>query len=188
MFSAFPDVILVSHSLYMQATSHLTYTDLFYIFIYIFFDRAVTQDSRTRQTNLCTAWIDYKKANDTMPHTWLLKCLELSSSSNRTLRVFIKNSVCSVEDKSGGLLEANCNQVWDILRRWPLQVSVSCHLQLLFHSCKLIAMASPFSPTISCFLATPLSCLVIMINVINVVCFLLLRRGSSNWLALQHQS
>lgn len=33
-------------------------------------------------TNLCTAWIDYKKRYDSMPHTWILKCLELVPRSS----------------------------------------------------------------------------------------------------------
>ncbi len=54
-------------------------------------NRAVTQDCKARQTNLCTTWIDYKKAYDSMPHTWTQECLEMYI--NRTLRDFIKNSM-----------------------------------------------------------------------------------------------
>ena len=32
-------------------------------------DGAVTNDSRSRQTNLSTAWIDYRKAYNSIPHT-----------------------------------------------------------------------------------------------------------------------
>ena len=32
-------------------------------------DKAVSQDCKSRSTNPCTAWIDYKKAYDSMPHT-----------------------------------------------------------------------------------------------------------------------
>lgn len=46
-------------------------------------NRAVAQDCETRQTNLCTAWIDYKKAYDSMLHTWILEYLELYNI-NRT--------------------------------------------------------------------------------------------------------
>lgn len=55
-------------------------------------DRAVAQDCKTRLTNLCTAWIDYKKAYDSMSQTWILECLELYKI-NRTPRAFIRNSV-----------------------------------------------------------------------------------------------
>ena len=40
-------------------------------------DRAVTNDSRSRQTNLSTAWIKYRKAYESMPHTWIWDCLVL---------------------------------------------------------------------------------------------------------------
>uniref|UniRef100_A0A3B3HW39 Reverse transcriptase domain-containing protein n=1 Tax=Oryzias latipes TaxID=8090 RepID=A0A3B3HW39_ORYLA len=55
-------------------------------------DRTVAQDCKSRHTNLCTAWIDYKKAYDSMPHTWITECLELYNI-NRTLRAFIGNSM-----------------------------------------------------------------------------------------------
>ena len=45
---------------------------------------------KTRKINQCIVWIDYKKAYDSIPHTWILKCLELYKI-DRTLRAFIKN-------------------------------------------------------------------------------------------------
>ena len=30
-----------------------------------------------RKKNLSTAWIDYKKAFDSVPHSWILKCLQM---------------------------------------------------------------------------------------------------------------
>ena len=55
-------------------------------------DRAVARDSKARQTNLSTAWIDYRKAYDSMPHTWILECLQLYKV-NPVLRTFIGNSM-----------------------------------------------------------------------------------------------
>ena len=55
-------------------------------------DRTVTQESKIRHTNLCTAWIDDKKVFNSIPHTWILEHLELCNI-NRTLRVFIMNSM-----------------------------------------------------------------------------------------------
>ena len=55
-------------------------------------DRTVARDCRMRNTNLSTAWIDYKKAYDSMPHTWIIECLEMYNI-NRTLRAFIGNSM-----------------------------------------------------------------------------------------------
>ena len=55
-------------------------------------DRTVAQDCRLRHTNLCTAWIDYQKAYDSMPHTWIIECLKLYNI-NRALRDFVANSM-----------------------------------------------------------------------------------------------
>ena len=52
--------------------------------------KAVSKDCKTRKTNLCTAWTDYKKLYSLKPHTWILECLELYKII-RTLRAFIKN-------------------------------------------------------------------------------------------------
>ena len=44
--------------------------------------RAVTNDSRSRPTNLSTALIDYRKACDSRPHTWIWECLALYNVSH----------------------------------------------------------------------------------------------------------
>ncbi|XP_044745135.1 uncharacterized protein LOC123306999 [Coccinella septempunctata] len=40
-------------------------------------DHLVTKQARKRLKNISIAWIDYKKAFDTVPHSWLLKILEI---------------------------------------------------------------------------------------------------------------
>ena len=45
--------------------------DLFYI------DRGVIKEIKSRNTNLTMAWIDYKKAYDMVPHSWIIECLDL---------------------------------------------------------------------------------------------------------------
>ena len=40
-------------------------------------DTAISQQLRRNRKNLTTAWIDYKKTYDSVPHTWLSKVLEL---------------------------------------------------------------------------------------------------------------
>ena len=37
----------------------------------------ILRNSRRRKTNLHVAWIDYKKAFDSLPHSWIAKCLEI---------------------------------------------------------------------------------------------------------------
>ena len=56
-------------------------------------DWTVSQDSRKRHTNLAMAWIDYKKAYDSVPHNcWILECLKLYNV-NPKLLAFIKMSI-----------------------------------------------------------------------------------------------
>ena len=38
------------------------------------------------------AWIDYKKAFDMMPHSWLIECLEIYGAEKNTIR-FLKNTM-----------------------------------------------------------------------------------------------
>ena len=40
-------------------------------------NKAIIEDAKKRKKNLSTAWIDYKKAFDSVPHDWILKCLEM---------------------------------------------------------------------------------------------------------------
>ena len=36
----------------------------------------VLKEARARKKNLAMAWIDYRKAYDMMPHSWILECLQ----------------------------------------------------------------------------------------------------------------
>lgn len=40
-------------------------------------DKMVLKNCKDRCTNLCLGWIDYKKAYDMLPHSWIIKCLEI---------------------------------------------------------------------------------------------------------------
>ena len=40
-------------------------------------DKTVLKDCRKRHTNLAMTWIDYKKAYDLVPHSWIKECMEL---------------------------------------------------------------------------------------------------------------
>ena len=43
----------------------------------LYIDRAVIKEVRSRNKNLAMAWIDYKKAYDMLPHSWIIECLDL---------------------------------------------------------------------------------------------------------------
>lgn len=55
-------------------------------------DRAVTQDSKSRQIYLNITWIDNKKAYNSNPDTWILEGLA-QCKANRVLITFIRNSM-----------------------------------------------------------------------------------------------
>ena len=38
-------------------------------------DKTVLKDCRRRHTNFAMAWIDYKKAYDLVPHSWIKECM-----------------------------------------------------------------------------------------------------------------
>ena len=40
-------------------------------------DKTVLKDCKKRHTNLSMAWIDYRKAYDLVPHSWVNECMEM---------------------------------------------------------------------------------------------------------------
>ena len=45
--------------------------------IFFYIDRVVIKEVKSRNKNLTMAWIDYKKAYDMVPHSWIIECLDL---------------------------------------------------------------------------------------------------------------
>ena len=54
----------------------------------LYIDRAVIREVKSREKNLTMAWIDYKKAYDMVPHSWIKECLELLEVANVAYREF----------------------------------------------------------------------------------------------------
>ena len=57
-------------------------------------DKTVLKDCKMRKTNLAMAWIDYKKAYDMVPHSWIIECLELFGIAEN-VRKFMSDSMRS---------------------------------------------------------------------------------------------
>ena len=57
-------------------------------------DKMILRNSRRRKTNLHVAWIDYKKAFDSLPHSWIAKCLEIVGVSGN-IRQFLRVAMTS---------------------------------------------------------------------------------------------
>lgn len=55
-------------------------------------DKAILKNFRRGLTNLSMAWIDYKKAYDMVPHSWILKCLEMVGAAKNIISI-ISNSM-----------------------------------------------------------------------------------------------
>ena len=55
-------------------------------------NKTILEDAKRRQRNLSMAWIDYQKAFDSVPHSWINRCLELYNVEE-DIRTFLKNQM-----------------------------------------------------------------------------------------------
>ena len=55
-------------------------------------DKTVLKDCRKRHTNLSMAWVDYRKAYDLVPHSWVNECMEMFGIAEN-LRTFLQKSM-----------------------------------------------------------------------------------------------
>ena len=58
----------------------------------VLLDKVVFRDCKRRRTNLAMAWIDYGKAYDMIPHSWISECLEVFGVAENT-KNFLINSI-----------------------------------------------------------------------------------------------
>ena len=54
-------------------------------------DKKVLKDCRKRHTNLAMGWIDYKKAYDFIPHSWIKECMELMGIAENLRELLVKS-------------------------------------------------------------------------------------------------
>ena len=55
-------------------------------------DKLITRHAKQNKRNLRMVWIDYKKAYDSVPHSWILKCLKLYGIADNIIN-FIADSM-----------------------------------------------------------------------------------------------
>ena len=55
-------------------------------------NKTIAENSKKRQTNLSMAWIDYKKAYDSIPHSWIRKIINIYKISTNIIE-FLKQSM-----------------------------------------------------------------------------------------------
>ena len=76
--------------------------ELFYIYQHIL------NESKTRRKNLAMAWIDYKKAYDIVPHSWIINNLKMYKISHEVINFIDKTmKTWRVELTAGGRSLAN---------------------------------------------------------------------------------
>ena len=65
-------------------------------------DQHILDESKTRRQNLAMAWIDYKKAYDMVPHSWIINSLKMYKISDEVIN-FIDKTMKSwrVEQTAG---------------------------------------------------------------------------------------
>ena len=56
---------------------------------HLLLDKTITEDAHRKQRNVSMMWIDYKKAYDSVPHTWIIKMMEIYKI-DKTTRKFIQ--------------------------------------------------------------------------------------------------
>jgi hypothetical protein len=67
--------------------------------------KAILEDCKKRRKNLNTAWIDYQKAFDSVPHSWIEKSIELIGANNKIVEL------CSLSmEKWSTKLQLNTNE------------------------------------------------------------------------------
>ena len=56
----------------------------------LYIDQHILNESKNRRKNLIMTWIDYKKAYDIVPRSWIINCLKMYKISHETIRFIEK--------------------------------------------------------------------------------------------------
>ena len=59
----------------------------------VLLDKALIRDWKRSSTNLAMAWIDYRKAYDMIPHSWISDCLEVFGVTENTRNVLVSGNL-----------------------------------------------------------------------------------------------
>ena len=69
----------------------------------LYIDQHILDESKTRRKNQAMAWIDYKKAYDMVPHSWIINSLKIYKISDEVINFVDKTmKTWSVELTAGG--------------------------------------------------------------------------------------
>ena len=97
----------------------------------LFIDQHILNESKTRRKNLAMAWIDYKKAYDMVPQSWiLLHCLKMYKLSHEVIN-FIELTMKNLEsgaDSRKKKISWNKDPKRDFPRRCTITLTIhNCH-------------------------------------------------------------
>ena len=73
----------------------------------LYIDKAVLKEIKSRNKSLAMAWIDYKKAYDMVPHSWIIECLDLFGVAENIKSLLVssierwKAMLCSANSELG---------------------------------------------------------------------------------------
>ena len=56
----------------------------------LYIDHPILNESKTRRKNLAMAWIDYKKAYDVVPQSWIINCFKMYKISDEIINFIEK--------------------------------------------------------------------------------------------------
>lgn len=54
---------------------------------HLMLDKTVLRDSKTRKTNLAMGWIDYRKAYDLVPHSWIIETMKITGMASNAVQL-----------------------------------------------------------------------------------------------------
>jgi hypothetical protein len=77
--------------------------------------KAIFEDCKRRKNNLSIAWIDYKKAFDSIPHSWVEKSIELVGVNSKIV-TFCKLSM----EKWYTMLQLKTKQ--EVMQSQPIEI------------------------------------------------------------------
>ena len=58
---------------------------------HLLMDKTIIKNCKRRHTNLSIAWIDYRKAYDMVPHSWIIECLNMIGVADNLKALVVKS-------------------------------------------------------------------------------------------------
>ena len=83
----------------------------------------VMMNSKRRKASLSMAWIDYKKAFNIIPHSWLIESLEIYGAEENTIRL-LKNTMPNWKT----ILTSSGTRLAEVNRDLPRRLAISTAL------------------------------------------------------------